>query len=205
MRISFVLLAVLSLLSPALAIKPAHKGPSVEQTLQSLNQQLAVPPDYSNIQCSDRVELSLTNDRAEIVIKYRIIDKHGNFREDLPPRYIYRIPVMSVQRAYISGPWTTKDRVIIRTERKDVVKIGPLWDCWHNRQKPIPRERVFDNADIKLRGATNEQLYRIVDEFMHMVTLLQTEPPTARPADAVPDPQPEPGPPKLTSSPPDGD
>lgn len=191
MRIAAALLAILSMVPAAVAIKPAREGASVEATLRNLNRQLAVPPDYSNLQCSDRVEISLTSDRAEIVVTYRMIDKHGKFRKELPPRYIYRIPVESVKTAYISGPWTRNDRVIIRTYGRQVVKIGPLWDCWHNRLKKVPRERIFDNADIRLHGATNEQLYRLADTFRHLVKLLQSEA-NATPLHSAPH-APEPG------------
>jgi len=192
MRTLAALMTVLCIVPAALAIKPAHPGPSVEETLRLINEHLAVPPDYSNIQCSDRIEISLTNDRAEIVIQYRMIDKKGAFRDDLPPRFIYRIPVASVKTAYIWGPWTAHDRVIIRTYRRDVVKAGPLWDCWHNRVKEVPRERVFDNADIKLRGATDEKLYRVADEFKHMVELLQAGQPAVHPATDAPEATPKP-------------
>jgi hypothetical protein len=181
MRSAALLLAVLWIVSPALAIKPARGGISVEETLRNLNHELVTAPNYSNLQCSDRIEISLTPDRAEIVIQYRVIDKRGTVREELPPKFIYRIPVASVKTAYIWGPWTVHDRVIIRTSRRDVVKIGPLWDCWHNRRKQLPLERVFDNADLRVWDADDARLYRIADTFKHLVDLLQAESASVQP------------------------
>jgi len=172
-----VLLTVLWAVPVARAIKPAHEGPSVEATLRYLNEQLHTNPNFQNLSCSNRATVDLSSDRQEIIITYRLINKKGGVREGLPPQFIYRIPVASVETAYIYGPRTVNDRVVIVTYGKAVVKIGPMWDCFRNKPKELAKQRFYNNAHLVVYQADDKRLYGIADAFKHLVKVLKTEPP----------------------------
>jgi hypothetical protein len=196
-RIVALLLTVLGIVPGALAIKPSHTGPSVEATVRTLNELLHSDPNFAELYCSNTAELTLSPNHKEIVVTYWLIDKHGKIRPEIPPQYIYRIQVAAVDQAYAWGPWTTKDRVMVTTRGKAILKVGPMWDCFRNKPK-APKQSMRNNIPLLVFEADDKRLYRIADAFKHLVEVLKTEPPpkpeTGTPAGADSGPE---GPPRL--------
>jgi hypothetical protein len=200
-----VLLAVLWAAPVARAIKPAHEGPSVEATVRNLNELLHSNPNFAELYCSNTAELTLSPNHQEIVVTYWLIDKHGKIRPEIPPQYIYRIQVAAVDQAYAWGPWTTRDRVMVTTRGKAVLKIGPMWDCFRNKPKAVPKQSMRNNVQLLVFQADDKRLYRIADAFKHLVEVLKIEPPPK--AAPAPESAPQPvtdAPPRFTQPESDG-
>ena len=176
MRILAALLTVVLLAPAVLAVKPAKPGPTVEDSLKDLNKHLYPDLNYLDMKCSERLQVSVSDDRKEILLRYLPIDHHGKFVENLPPKYLYRIRVSLFRSVYPEGRWTTWDRVVVRTYRNGVIKLGPIWDCSHKRVNDTPKMRFYDSATLKLQDPNDQDLKVIVKSIKHLVMLLQTEP-----------------------------
>ena len=177
MRIAAVLLIVVLLAPTAPAIKPKVPEMTVDETLKYLNDRLIVNVNWGDMRCSVKLELSLSEGREEIILRYLPIDKHRKLIEELPPRYIYRIPVDSVTRVYPygRGPWVMYDRVVIRTYSHAVEKIGPIWNCGKNRINAIPKARLLDEADLFLDNPDDGNLKGVINGIRRLVKLLQEQ------------------------------
>ncbi len=177
MRIIAVLLSILLLTPPAPAIKRKVQEMNVDETLKYMNDRLIVNVNWGDMKCSVKLELSIPEGRREIILKYLPIDKHRREIEDLPPRYIYHIPVDSVTRVYPYGrsPWQMYDRVVIRTYSHAVEKIGPIWNCDKKRINPVPKMRLLDEADLFLDNPDDGNLKGVINGVRRLVKLLQEE------------------------------
>lgn len=182
MRIVPALLTVVLISSAVLArplppppIKPAKEGPPIEESLKYINEHLYNSQDEPDSKCNDRLQLSVSDDHNELILKHLLIDKKGRARDNIAPKYIYYVPVATVSDIYTSGPWTVKDRVVVMTAGRWVKKYGPVWDCEHDEMSKMPHKHYLASIDIKTLETGEESVNRVAKALKHVVELLQDE------------------------------
>ena len=176
MRKVAVFLAVL-LASPLLfAVKPQKPEPSLDESLTYINKTLYPRMDYFH-GCSEKVEVTLSEQHQEIIVTHLPVDGGGKVKQDLPPIYVYRIPVADVKLIYPYGfsPYVRYDRIIIRTNGKAISKYGPYYDCFHRKISSKTRLRLVDQAMLKIDDLTDSQLMKLINAFKRTVELTRIE------------------------------
>ncbi len=176
MRKILVLLTVLLASQTLLAIKPAKKGASLDDSMTYINKTLYPTMDYF-YGCSEKIEVTLSEQHQEIIITHLPVDGGGKVKKDLPPMYIYRIPVADVKSIYPWGysPYIRYNRLVIRTNGRAVSKYGPYWDCFHRRMSKKTKLRLLDNAMLKLDDLDDSQLIKLINAFKRTVELTRME------------------------------
>jgi hypothetical protein len=179
MRILTVLLSVVLIASALVAepepISPETEGPSVENSLKFINQRMYISQDRSEGKCRDTIQLSLSDDRAEILIKYFVVDGRDRIKENVAPKFIYHIPVEAVRSIYATGPWTTHDRILVRTYGRAVTKYGPVWDCGKEKLNDKPKKGFIDSVDLRVQDPDDGRLSGVQKALNHVVDLLKAE------------------------------
>jgi hypothetical protein len=160
---------------PPAPIRPEYRGPSVENTLAYLNHQLYISQDYWDSKCRDRIQVSLSDDQTEILVKYVLIDRGGRIKANMAPKYVYHVPIAAIRSVYTYGSWTTKDRVVARTRGRAVTKYGPVWDCGHNRLNDRPKESFLDSVDLKGQDTDEGHLNDIAKAINRLVERLKAK------------------------------
>jgi hypothetical protein len=179
MRIIATLLAAVCIVSAALAapVKPPReaKGPPLRQSLDYINDNLLLNVNYSEMNCSDMVKVSVSDDHTEIIVKYLPVDEHGVYIEKLGPKFVYHIPVLAVEKIYPAGKWTENDRLVISTHGNVVKRIGPIWDCEKQVLNDDPRRHQLSDIGLKTQVADDEHIDQMIQSFQHVVDLLHDE------------------------------
>ena len=179
MRKTIMLLALLLASQMVSAVKPG-KNASLDDSLTYINKTLYPTMDYF-YGCSEKIVVSLSEQHQEIVITHLPVDGSGRIKKDLPPMYVYRIPVADVKIIYPWGfspgfrPRRQYDRIVIRTNGRAVAKYGPYWDCFHRKLSNKTRLRQLDNAMLKIDDLDDSQLIKLIDAFKRTVQLMQAE------------------------------
>jgi hypothetical protein len=173
--VSTVVLIATALMAAPPPVNPAKEGRSVEETLKYINERLYISPDYSDKKCRDRTQLSLSDDRGEMIVKEVLIDRNDRIKDGVAPKYIYHVPIAAVLNIYTSGKWTTKDRVVVRTDGRAVTKYGPVWDCQHGKLNDTPKKRFLDSVDLRVQDADEGYVSGVAKAINHVVELLQAE------------------------------
>jgi hypothetical protein len=178
MRILAVVLSVL-LIASALAAAPApltpeKEGPSLEDSVKYINEHLYISND-SNGNCRDRVQVSLSDNHEEMIVKHLLVDRDGRIKDGVEPRYVYHVPIAAVRSVYLSGPWTTQDRVVVRTDGKVVRKYGPVWDCSKSKLNTAPKISMLASVDLRVQEAEQGHVGDVAKAVNHVVKLLQSE------------------------------
>ena len=188
MRSITVLLTVL--LASTFLIAIERKGASLDDSLTYINKTLYPRMDYF-YGCSEKIEVTLSEQHQEIIIAHLPVDGGGKVIKDLPPMYIYRIPVVDVKSIYPYGfsPYVRYDRIIIRTNGKAISKYGPYWDCFHRKVSNKTKLRLLDRAMLKIDDLNDSQLIKLINSFKRTVELTRMEAlePTQQPDAAAAD------------------
>ncbi len=166
---------VLFISVPLAAVNPSKEGPSLEETLKYINERLYSSQNYADRKCSDTIQLSLSESHEELVVKYLIIDRHDKIIENTPSEYIYYVPIGAVRSVYTWGPWTTHDRIVVKTSGDMVRKYGPVWDCGHSKLNEEPKVRLLGSVDLKIQDPDDDHLSGVTKAVKHLVRLLQAE------------------------------
>ncbi len=176
MRKVLVLLAVLMASQTLLAIKPGKKSESLDDSLTNVNK-LLYPTMDRFYGCSEKIEVTLSEKHQELIITHLPVDGSGRVKKDLPPMFIYRIPVADVKIIYPWGfsPYKRYDRIIIRTNGRAVSKYGPYWDCFHRKVSSKTKLRLLDNAMLKIDDLDDSQLIKLINALKHTVELTRSE------------------------------
>ena len=177
MRKIVVLLAVLFASQVLLAVKPGKKEASLDESLIYINKTLYPRMDYF-YGCSEKIEVTLSEQHQEIIVAKLPVDAGGKVKKDLPPMYVYRIPVADVKSIYPYGfsPYTRYDRIIIRTNGRAISKYGPYWDCFHRRMSKKTKLRLIDHAMLKIDDLNDSQLIKLLNAFKRTIELTRMEP-----------------------------
>ena len=179
MRKVLLLITVLLAAQALLAIKP-KKSESLDDSLAYINKTLYPTMDYF-YGCSEKIQVTLSEQHQEIIVTKLPVDGGGKVRQDLPPMFIYRIPVAEVKSIYPWGfspgfrPRKRYDHIIIRTNGKAVSKYGPYWDCFHRKVSNKTKLRLLDNAMLKLDDLDDSQLIKLINALKRTVELTRAE------------------------------
>lgn len=180
MRKIVVLLTVLLASQLLFAVKPEKKSESLDDSVAYINKTLYPTMDYF-YGCSEKIEVTLSEKHQELIITQLPVDGRGRVKQDLPPMFIYRIPVSDVKIIY---PWGMSrgfashvgyDHIIIRTNGHAVAKYGPYWDCFHRKISKKTKLKMLDNAALKIDNLDDSQLAHLIDSLKHTVALMQAE------------------------------
>jgi hypothetical protein len=181
MRRIAVLLIVLLASTSLVAVKHKKPEPSLDESLAYINKVFYPTMDYF-YGCSEKIEVTLSEQHQELIITKLPVDGNGKVKKELPPMYIYRIPVADVKLIYPYGfsPYKRYDRIIIRTNGHAISKYGPYWDCFHRRTSKKTKLRMMDNAMLKIDDLDDSQLVNLLNALKRTVQLTQTEALTAQ-------------------------
>ena len=176
MRKIAMLLTVLFASQILFAVKPKKEGASLDESLAYINKTLYPTMDYF-YGCSEKIEVTLSEQHQEIIITRLPVDGGGKVKRDLPPMYVYRIPVAEVKSIYPWGysPYIRYDRLVIRTRGRSISKYGPYWDCFHRRMSKKTKLHLLDNAMLKLDDLDDSQLIKLINAFKRTVELTRME------------------------------
>jgi hypothetical protein len=170
--ISSVLVAQKAAPPPRVA---ASEGAAIAKDLQFINEHLYISQDYTKGNCRDRMQLSLSENRQEMLLKHFVVDGSDRIKPNTPPTYVYHIAVSSIDRTYLSGPWATNDRVVLRTNGRGVMKVGPVWDCNHNKVNRSPKKALLDSVEFRIRYLDEGNLDHLKTAVDGLVNQLQAE------------------------------
>ena len=176
MRKIAMLLTVLFASQILFAVKPKKEGASLDESLAYINKTLYPTMDYF-YGCSEKIEVTLSEQHQEIIITRLPVDGGGKVKRDLPPMYVYRIPVAEVKSIYPWGysPYIRYDRLVIRTRGRSISKYGPYWDCFHRRVSTKTKLRLRGDAMLKLDNLDDSQLIKLINAFKRTVELTRME------------------------------
>ena len=181
MQRMILLLTLLLVSQIGFAVKPKKQPPTLDESLTYINKTLYPTMDYF-YGCSEKIEVTLSEQHQEIIISKLPVNGNGIVRTDLPPMFVYRIPVADVKSIY---PYLAPhygyvsnvgyDRIIIRTNGHAISKYGPYWDCFHQRLSTKTKLRMRDNAMLKIDDMDDSQLKHLLEAFKRTVELTRIE------------------------------